>query len=114
MDDEFAKTVLPALNTFLEVLITAALAWAVSWLKCWVKKQNEKVDQDSLHRALDTGTKVGMDVLGPGASPSEIASFAKEYTQQSVPEALKNLNPPDDVLEQIARSKQVDNKGVSP
>jgi hypothetical protein len=114
MDDEFAKTVLPALNTFLEVLITAALAWAVSWLKCWVKKQNEKVDQDSLHRALDTGTKAAMQVLGPRATPEEIAVYAKNYSLYSVPEAHKNLNPPDDVLEEIARSKQVDNKGVSP
>lgn len=104
--DEFFSTVIPALMTFMGVAIPALLAWLTAIVRCWMKKQNEARDREALHSALETGVLAGELKYGANGSRGDVVAYAVDYAQKSVPDAMKALNPPADVLAKIAMSKQ--------
>ena len=104
--DDFLKAVTPALLTFLSVAVPALLAWLTNIVRCWANKQNEAKDREALHSALATGMTVAETKYGASGNTSEKVAYAIDHAQKSVPDAMRNLNPPADVLAKIAMSKQ--------
>ena len=56
---------------------------------------------NALHSAILTGTQAAVAKLGAGASGPALAREAEAYVRQSVPDAIKKLNPPDNVLKDL-------------
>lgn len=65
--------------------------------------QAEELLRKALHSALTTGA-----LQASSTDPNKVAEQAVQYAQKSVPEAIKRLNPRNDVLYKLARAKVVD------
>lgn len=101
--DEFFATITPALLNFLSIAVPAILGYVAYLIRCWVAKATEAKDREALHSALDTGVKAAT-AKGMKDVPA-VVEYAVAYAGKSVPDAMKNLDPPSDVLAKIARSK---------
>lgn len=65
-----------------------------------------RVDQDSLHRALESGALVARDMLADGKiTADEVLDRIIGHAEISTPGALKRLKPRGETLRNLARSK---------
>jgi hypothetical protein len=104
--DQFFETITPALVSFMAVAIPALLAWITAIVRSWAAKQAEKNDREALHSALETGVAAAEQKYGLAGDKMAKAAFAADYVRKSVPDAIANLNPPDDVLAKLAMAKR--------
>lgn len=95
-----SEVVLP----FVAVVLTGAILWAATRFTAWTGIQIEAKHREALHSALMTGVRMALSKFGPGAQQIVIKE-AVAYAYTSVPGALKKLNPPDQVLGDIAQAK---------
>jgi len=104
--DEFWTTVTPALLNFLSVAVPALLGYIAYLVRAWVAKVTEAKDREALHSALETGAAAAEQKYGEMGDKLAKAAFAADYVKKSVPDAIANLNPPDDVLVKLAMAKR--------
>jgi hypothetical protein len=104
--NQFFETITPALVSFMAVAIPALLAWITAIVRGWANKQAEKNDRQALHMALETGALAAEQKYGETGDKMAKAAFAADYVKKSVPDAIANLNPPDDVLVKLAMAKR--------
>jgi hypothetical protein len=106
MLDTFIHDVLPPLVTF---IVTAFLGWMGALLQKYAGVKIEQVQRDALHQALTTGILTAFQKLGrpPGTveERANMIAHAIEYANRSVPEKIRALDPPVDLMAQIAASK---------
>jgi hypothetical protein len=92
--------------TFLGVAVPALLAWLGAILKSWTAKQKEATDRQALHMALETGALAAERKFGRAGPERAKIEYAVDYAQKSVPDAIENLKPSDDVLAKLVMAKQ--------
>lgn len=90
---------------FLGLVVTAAIAWAVARFTAWTGIQIEARHREALHSALMTGVRMMLEKFGPAATERQVVNGAIDYAHRSVPDAIKKLDPPSDVLASLATSK---------
>jgi hypothetical protein len=105
-NDEFWATVTPALLNFLSVAVPAILGYIAYVIRGWVAKVTEAKDREALHSALQTGVNAAEQKYGIAGDKKSKAEFAADYVKKSVPDALANLNPPQEVLIKLAMAKR--------
>jgi hypothetical protein len=103
--DEFLSTVVPALLSFLSVAVPALLAWMGTIFKSWKDKQNEQVNRQALHSALETGAQAARAKYGANAHAETAKGFVADYVHKSVPDALKKLKTSNEVLTKLVSAK---------
>src|SRR5215203_7469217 len=103
--DEFFAVVTPALISFLAVVVPALFGWLTSIVNNWANKQNEAVDRSALHLALQSGASAATQKYGQDGYKSDKVAYAIDYAKHSVPQAIKNLSPPEGVLVKLAQAK---------
>lgn len=64
--------------------------------------QIEAIDRDALHSAIATGVDL---VIDKGMSHDQRIEAVKDYVAKSVPDALRKLAPPADVLTSLIVAK---------
>lgn len=90
---------------FLE-LLGALVAALISWAAVAVQRKwgldIEARHREALHSALMTGARMALD---RALSPQSAAELAVAYARESVPDAMRKLQPSPEVLANLARAK---------
>jgi hypothetical protein len=103
--EEFWATVTPALLSFLSVAVPAILSYIAYIVQSWVAKAREAKDREALHSAIKSGTNAAEKQLGDAGTTSEKIAYALDYARESVPDAMRNLKPSQEVLVNLAQAK---------
>lgn len=112
MLDTISATVQPIIVEALLALILGAITWLGRKLPAQMKVNIEAHHRDALHSALNTGVGYALDAaeaairLNPAVATAD-ATIGRvlEYTERSVPDAIKRLGPSRQHLEEMARAK---------
>jgi hypothetical protein len=105
--NDLLRELIPAIRDFVLAVVPILLTWIAAKLAA---KQTEKINREALHSALETGTRAATERLTTTAGRAEIAAQAVHYAQESVPQAIKSLNPSKEVLTKLALAKQQETK----
>ena len=100
--EQILETATPLLLELLAIVLMAALTWAAAWAKRKFGIDIEAKYRDDLHSALMTGARLAASRQLTGAAAVQLVL---DYTRKSVPDALKNLAPPQSVLKELAEAK---------
>lgn len=106
--DSLQSIVQPIIVDLLLMLVLAIIGWAVSFLPARFRLDIEARHRDALHKALDTGVGLAIDMLQEHpavAAPDMAIGAVLDYVDRSVPGALRKLAPSRAQLEQMARAK---------
>lgn len=124
MIDAIFDALQPVIVETLLTLVLAAIAWMMRFLPTWMQREIEARHRQALHSALNTGVGLALDALEAGirlnpALATADASIGKilEYTNRSVPDAIRKLGPSRDMLTDMAKAKVQEwlaSKGIDP
>ena len=102
MTEELLEALLPYVVA--AIVSVASLLWG--WASVYAKRkwgiQIEAIDRDALHSAIATGVDL---VTDKGMTRDQRIDAVKAYVAKSVPEALRKLAPPPDVLTGLILAK---------
>lgn len=108
MENDMLQTILDAAMPHLLSLAGALLGLVLTWLFKRVNDltglQVEARHREALHSAIMTGLRQAAQG-GRVTDPARIAQGAVDYAHRSVPDAIRRLRAPEDVLRQIAESR---------
>ena len=87
-------------------ILGLALTPAIFWASVQIARRSgldiEQRHRDALHTALMTGARLA---LAKQLTAAAAIDLVLSYVRQSVPDAVGKLNPPQSVLENLAKSK---------
>ena len=92
------------LATILAGLVAAVLLAARQYLTAKIGAKTTQALADMLHRALETGIQAAI-TANPSAAPGDLVKAAIVHAEASIPGTLAKLDPPAEVLRNIALSK---------
>lgn len=108
--NDFLTAVQPALIALALAVISGGTLVATVYFRSLANKLNEGKDREALHQALATGARVALNegqTLSPGNGRA-IVDRVQEYARKSSPGAVSRLNPTQEVFDQLAVSKIVE------
>lgn len=97
----FLAEIQPALVTLVLAIVGGCTAVATAYFRCLANKMSEKQDREALHQALLSGARS----VTNGQTLEQSMVSVQEYARRSVPDAFKNLKPPEDVLAKLTLAK---------
>lgn len=110
--NDFISAIQPALVALVLAIVGGCTALATAYLRCLTNKMSDKQDREALHSALLSGARsVPQD---SGQSLEQSLNMVQEYARRSVPDAFKNLKPPEDVLAKLTLAKINEAKAERP
>lgn len=92
----------PHLLEILGLILTAIIGWAASKARQKWGLDIEAKHRDALHQALMTGARLAASRQLDAAKAIDLILG---YVRTSVPDAIGKLNPPQSVLENLAKAK---------
>lgn len=100
------ETFLTAAEPYALEIVGLGLSAVISWAAVrFTKKTGLDIEQrhrDALHTALMTAARLALAKQLTGAAAIELAL---DYAKRSVPDAIRKLNPPQAVIENLAKAK---------
>lgn len=100
--NDIIDAITPHLVEILGLILTAVIGWAATKASAKWGLDIEAKHRDALHSALMTGARLA---LARQLTVAAAVDLILGYAKTSVPGALKKLNPPRSVLENLAKSK---------
>ena len=82
--------------------LSAVISWTAVRLTKKTGLEIEQHHRDALHTALMTAARLALAKQLTGAAAIELAL---DYAKRSVPDAIRKLNPPQAVIENLAKAK---------
>lgn len=101
MDDLF-NAAAPHLLQIASAIVLALIGWAANTVRRKWGVDIEAKYQSDLHTALMTAARLALAKQLTGAAAIELAL---DYAKRSVPDAIRKLNPPQAVIENLAKAK---------
>lgn len=101
MNDIF-QAATPHLLEIAGLMLTAIIGWAANTARRKWGVDIEAKYQADLHTALTTAARLALSKQLTGAAAMDLIL---DYAKRSVPDALSKLNPPQAVIENLAKSK---------
>lgn len=95
----------PYIPVVLYAVIYALLGWAALAFQRWTGVQIEARHREALHSAIRNGV---LQAASQGLTGTAASELVQGYVTESVPDALKRLAPPPDVLAGLIRAKMVE------
>lgn len=124
MIDAISDALQPVIVEAILTLVLAFIAYLMRFLPAKMQVEIEQRHRDALHSALNTGVGAALDALEAGirlnpALATADATIGKvlDYTQRSVPDAIRKLGPTPEHLRDMARAKVQEwlvSKGIDP
>lgn len=116
--DTIVNALAPLWNGLAEILIailSALLAAALLALRTWLAAKAGREQADALvsmlHRALRTGVEAYL-ALKPDATATEVVDAARDHARISIPDTMRKLAPPPDVVTNIALARMGEVRAV--
>jgi hypothetical protein len=100
MFDQLTTAFTPILTELLGYGVLLILGYIGLLIRKYLGAKAEAVWREALHSALKNGA-----LQSQGIDPDVVALDAMHYAQKSVPDAIRKLKAPDDVLLQLALAK---------
>lgn len=100
--NDIINSITPHLVEILGLILTAVIGWAATKASAKWGLEIEEKHRIALHSALMTGARLA---LAKQLTVAAAVDLILGYAKTSVPGALKKLNPPRSVLENLAKSK---------
>ncbi len=100
MFDQLTTALTPILTELLGYGILLILGYIGLLIRKYLGAKAEAVWREALHSALKNGA-----LQSDGIDPDKVAADAVGYAKTSVPEAIRKLKAPDDVLQRLALAK---------
>jgi ABC-type uncharacterized transport system substrate-binding protein len=110
---QFFLEIQPALITLFGAIVTAAIIYLTNLVRQKTGIDIEKKYQDDLHSAIMSGVKAALEKWGPNVTVERAVEASVLHAENSVPDAMKALNPSPEVLARIAAAKLVDAKALA-
>ena len=96
-------------------ILSAVVGYALIKIEGYIRKKTgveiEAYHREALHSALDTAARIAVSRVMKGDTPKnssvameEMRDIVKEYIEKSVPDAIKKLNPPENVKDVLVAS----------
>lgn len=104
--DHVQAVLQPILVDYAVYIIMGRMAWFFRRLPAKWRLEIESRHRDALHKALNTGVGLAIDVAQkhPSVLVADVAATrVVEYVKASVPDAIKRLGPSQQHLEDMAR-----------
>ncbi len=109
MAEELIEALLPYVVAGIVSVVSLAWGYAAVYAKRKWGIQIEAIDREALHSAIATGVDL---VTDKGLTRDQRIEAVKDYVAKSVPDALRKLAPPPDVLTGLILSKLAARGGI--
>ena len=100
--EDFMNEAMPLLVQVASAVILGLIGWAANTARRKWGIDIEAKYQADLHTALTTAARLALSKQLTGAAAMDLIL---DYAKRSVPDALSKLNPPQAVIENLAKSK---------
>jgi len=115
MEEWLKDIILPTIGAITSTVIAIALPWIANILRQRYNLQVEQKDMEALQSAVNTGVNAALARVLTQATQRNpelgnqlkkaVVEEAISHVQQSVPDAMRRLKPPEEVLANIALAK---------
>ncbi len=95
----------PYIPVLLDALVYLIVGYIALLVRRWTGVQIEAKHRDALHSAIRNGV---LQAASRGLTGTAAAQLVEGYVTESVPDALKRLAPPPDVLAGLIRAKMAE------
>lgn len=99
---QFWEAFAPALGMTMGTVLIALSGWGLAILQKYTGVKIEEKHMNALHSALMTGAAAAVAKKSAGASQAALQQEVVQHVIKSVPDAIKKLNPSDEVLGNLA------------